>query len=70
MTGDEPEFEKALQRIQAAAEKHNLPILGFAMGPLVQERLQRGWKILMLSADYLAMVSKHLSGFEEPHSDP
>ncbi|ORY88978.1 Pyruvate/Phosphoenolpyruvate kinase-like domain-containing protein, partial [Leucosporidium creatinivorum] len=55
--GPEPIFQEALATIEAAAAKYNLPILGFALGgPMAENRLNRGWQLLMMSADTLALV--------------
>ncbi|KAM0749488.1 HpcH/HpaI aldolase/citrate lyase family protein [Meredithblackwellia eburnea MCA 4105] len=58
MAGPEKEFEDALQAIQRAADKYGKPVLGFAMGDyLIQDRLKRGWKMLMMSSDVSALVA-------------
>ncbi|KAK4704358.1 4-hydroxy-2-oxoheptanedioate aldolase, partial [Phenoliferia sp. Uapishka_3] len=66
MMGPEPEFEDALQKIQAAANKYNKPILGFAMGEyMCKERLDRGWRLLMVSSDAVALVAGQTGPLKE-----
>ncbi|KAI5477218.1 Phosphoenolpyruvate/pyruvate domain-containing protein [Pseudohyphozyma bogoriensis] len=65
VAGPEPEFNEAMAKIEAACAKNNKPILGFALGPLVNERMARGWKLLMMSADALAMVAGQTGPLKE-----
>ncbi|KAE8373756.1 Pyruvate/Phosphoenolpyruvate kinase-like domain-containing protein [Aspergillus bertholletiae] len=56
--GDEPCFLDALEKIQAAADRHHLCVLGFAMTPAVlQRRLQRGWRAFIIHGDAAGIVA-------------
>lgn len=56
MTGSEPEFSEALDRITKVCAQYNKPIFSFAIGRLFEDRLKRGWKLLMVDSDAQAMV--------------
>lgn len=65
MVGPEPEFNEALDKITRVCAQYNKPILSFATGPLFQDRLDRGWKLLMCHVDALAMVMHQTARLKE-----
>lgn len=47
-----------LVKIQAAADKHKKPVMGFSLGPqMTKDRINRGWRLLMIAADGIALVA-------------
>ncbi|KAI1324626.1 putative 2-dehydro-3-deoxyglucarate aldolase [Xylariaceae sp. FL0255] len=50
--GEEPEFLAAMTKIQRAADKNNLAVLGFAMtDEILQRRVRLGWRALIIHSD-------------------
>lgn len=59
--GTEPEYLGAIAAIETAAKRNNLPLMAFALGPMLPEKLAAGYKMLMVTADVFAMVSSQAS---------
>lgn len=56
--GPEPEYQAAIARIENAAKAKGFPLFGFALGKeMMEAKLARGYKGLMVTADALAMVA-------------
>ncbi|KAG8843544.1 hypothetical protein FRB96_003907 [Tulasnella sp. 330] len=61
--GAEPEFLSAIETIENEAKKNNLPLVGFALGPpAVEAKLKRGYQMLMVSADMIALIAGQSGG--------
>ncbi|KAG9025973.1 hypothetical protein FRB95_009538 [Tulasnella sp. JGI-2019a] len=61
--GAEPEYLNAIDAIETAAKKNNLPLVGFALGPpAVEAKLKKGYQCLMVSADMIALIAGQSQG--------
>lgn len=64
--GDEPEFLAALNKIQCAANKNGLAVLGFAMTQeILERRLKLGWRAFIVHSDASAIFQSGSRSFEE-----
>lgn len=54
--GPEPEFVEAMERAAFLAHKYQIPLLGFAMGPLIPVRFKMGYRMIVNAADVFALV--------------
>ncbi|KAF1823292.1 HpcH/HpaI aldolase/citrate lyase family protein [Dissoconium aciculare CBS 342.82] len=62
--GDEPCFLAALDRIQRAADKNGLAVLGFAMSPeILKRRLELGWTAFVVHSDGAAIFNSGMTNF-------
>ncbi|KAG8843547.1 hypothetical protein FRB96_003910 [Tulasnella sp. 330] len=61
--GQEPEYLSGIETIENEAKKNNLPLVGFALGPpAVEAKLKRGYQMLMVSADMIALIAGQSGG--------
>ncbi|KAG8868309.1 hypothetical protein FRB97_002554 [Tulasnella sp. 331] len=61
--GAEPEYLSGIETIESEAKKNNLPLVGFALGPpAVEAKLKRGYQMLMVSADMIALIAGQSGG--------
>ncbi|KAG9007196.1 hypothetical protein FRB94_014579 [Tulasnella sp. JGI-2019a] len=60
--GPEPEFIAAVDAIETAAKRHNLALVAFALGPVLEARARKGYTGLMIAADVLALVAGQTGG--------
>ena len=64
--GDEPEFLAAMEKIQRAADKNGLAVLGFAMTPeILERRLKLGWRALIIHSDGAGVFKSGVKSFED-----
>lgn len=64
--GDEPVFLAALDKIQRAAEKNGLAVLGFAMTPeILERRLKLGWRAFIVHSDGAGVFKSGMKSFED-----
>lgn len=64
--GDEPVFLAALDKIQRAADKNGLAVLGFAMTPeILERRLKLGWKAFIVHSDGAGVFKSGVRSFED-----
>lgn len=64
--GDEPAFLAALDKIQRAADKNSLAVLGFAMTPeILERRLKLGWKAFIVHSDGAGVFKSGVKSFED-----
>jgi 2-keto-3-deoxy-L-rhamnonate aldolase RhmA len=64
--GDEPSFLDALDKIQRAADKNGLAVLGFAMTPeILEQRLKRGWKAFIIHSDGASVFKSGMQSFQD-----
>jgi 2-keto-3-deoxy-L-rhamnonate aldolase RhmA len=64
--GDEPEFLAAMDKIQRAADKNGLAVLGFAMTPeILERRLKLGWKAFIVHSDGAGVFKSGMKSFED-----
>ncbi|KAF2184930.1 HpcH/HpaI aldolase/citrate lyase family protein [Zopfia rhizophila CBS 207.26] len=64
--GDEPVFLAALDKIQRAADKNGLAVLGFAMTPeILERRLKLGWKAFIVHSDGAGVFKSGVKSFED-----
>lgn len=62
--GEEPRFLAALDKVQRAADKNGLAVLGFAMTPeILERRLRLGWKAFIVHADASAVFHSGVESF-------
>ncbi|KAL8726521.1 MAG: hypothetical protein Q9166_006653 [cf. Caloplaca sp. 2 TL-2023] len=62
--GDEPSFLAALDKIQRAADKNGLAVLGFAMTPgILRRRLDLGWRAFIVHADGSGIFNSGVQAF-------
>lgn len=57
--GNEPEYVEAIQKLEGLAKKYNKPLMGFAFAEMkatMEERVRKGYKLLMVGADSLSLV--------------
>lgn len=64
--GDEPSFLAALDKIQRAADKNGLAVLGFAMTPeILERRLKLGWRAFIIHSDGAGVFKSGVKSFED-----
>lgn len=64
--GDEPVFLAAMEKIQRAADKNGLVVLGFAMTPeILERRLKLGWKAFIIHSDGAGVFKSGVKSFED-----
>jgi len=64
--GDEPSFLAALDKIQRAADKNGLAVLGFAMThEILERRLKLGWRAFIVHSDGSAIFKSGMESFED-----
>lgn len=64
--GDETIFLSALQKIQRAAERNGLAVLGFAMTPdILERRLKLGWKAFVIHSDGSGVFKSGMTSFDD-----
>ncbi|KAH9882568.1 hypothetical protein J1614_000804 [Plenodomus biglobosus] len=64
--GDEPVFLEALNKIQRAADRNGLCVLGFAMTPeILERRLKLGWKAFIVHSDGAGVFKSGVASFED-----
>ncbi|KAF4629853.1 hypothetical protein G7Y89_g8288 [Cudoniella acicularis] len=64
--GDEPRFLAALDKIQRAADKHGLAVLGFAMTPkILERRVKLGWRAFIVHSDGSAIFNSGVKSLED-----
>ncbi|KAF4998419.1 hypothetical protein FDECE_11793 [Fusarium decemcellulare] len=64
--GDEPVFLSALDKIQRAADKNGLAVLGFAMTPeILERRLKLGWRAFVVHSDGSGVFKSGVRTFED-----
>ncbi|KAJ7220239.1 Pyruvate/Phosphoenolpyruvate kinase-like domain-containing protein, partial [Mycena pura] len=57
LTGTEPEYVKANERIIAAANANKVPLMAYTPRPdMIQQRVREGFTALMVSADFTALA--------------
>ncbi|KAG9003464.1 hypothetical protein FRB94_009999 [Tulasnella sp. JGI-2019a] len=55
--GPEPEFIAAVDAIETAAKRNDLSLVAFGLGPALEAKAQKGYTMLMISADLLALIA-------------
>ncbi|KJX92283.1 hypothetical protein TI39_contig5877g00004 [Zymoseptoria brevis] len=66
--GDEPAFIAALDRIQRAADRNGIAVLGFAMSrEILESRLELGWKAFIVHSDGSAILKSGVGSFQVLH---
>ncbi|KAF7344181.1 2,4-dihydroxyhept-2-ene-1,7-dioic acid aldolase [Mycena venus] len=75
LTGSEPEYIKANERIIAAAKANKVPLMAFTPRPdMFKQRIHEGFTVLMVSADFLTLALgtigdlKRAKGIAEEHA--
>jgi hypothetical protein len=75
LTGSEPEYIKANERIIAAAKANKVPLMAFTPRPdMFKQRIHEGFTALMVSADFLTLTLgtigdlKRAKGIAEGHA--
>lgn len=67
--GDEPVFLEAMEKIQRAADKNGLAVLGFAMTPeILERRLKLGWRAFIVHSDGAGVFKSGMKAFEDSTS--
>jgi len=64
--GEEIIFLTALEKIQKAADRNGLAVLGFAMSPdILERRLKLGWKAFVVHSDGAGVFKSGIKSFDD-----
>lgn len=64
--GNEPAFLDAMNKIQCAADRNGIVVLGFAMTrEILERRLNLGWRALIVHSDAAGVFKSGMISFED-----
>lgn len=69
LTGSEPEYVRANERIIAAAKANKVPLMAYTPRPdMIEQRVRQGFTALMVSGDFSALALGTMSDLKRAKS--